>query len=225
KAQPRFEESLAIGKRLNLRWVIADSLLNLGHVAVALGDYTTARTRLEQAATIAKSINEVWLVANVLNNLGEAARIQSDYEQARRSYEESQVLFRTLEAKSDVARSLHNLGHVAQHQGDYEQAEANFRESLSMFRELGNKRGMAECLAGLGGSQAAQNHPQTAARLLAVAESQIHTSGASWWPADQVEYDRNLTLIQAALDEETFARAWAEGQALSLAEAIAEILD
>jgi tetratricopeptide (TPR) repeat protein len=223
-AQHTFEESLAVGVRLNLWWIIADSLLNMGNVIVAQGDYFTARIWLEQAATVAKSNNETWLVANVLNNLGEVARIQGDYEQARRSYEQSQRLFRTMNDRSDVARALHNLGYVARHQGDNERAEANFRESLSMFQELGNKRGMAEGLAGLAGLAAAQGRPHAkqAARLLAAAEAQVHKSRASWWPADQMEYDRNLALIRAALDQETFAASWAEGQTMSLAEAIAE---
>jgi hypothetical protein len=126
--------------------------------------------------------------------------------------------------RSDVARALHNLGYVARHQGDNERAEANFRESLSMFQELGNKRGMAEGLAGLAGLAAAQGRPHAkrAARLLAAAEAQVHKSRASWWPADQMEYDRNLALIRAALDQETFAASWAEGQTMSLAEAITE---
>lgn len=223
-AQAAFEESLAIGKQHNLWWIIADTLLNLGNVAVAQGDFITARNWLEQAAALAKSNDEVWLGANVLNNLGEVARIQGDYEQARCSYEESQILFRSIDDKSDVARSVHNLGYVAQHQGDYERAEANFRESLSMFQELGNRRGMAECLAGLAGLAVAQGQPNArrAARLLAAAEAQLHTSGASWWPADQVEYERNLAVIQATLDQETLAVSWTQGQAMSLTEAIAD---
>jgi hypothetical protein len=110
---------------------------------------------------------------------------------------------------------------VRQHQGDYERAAARFRESLAMFRELGNKRGIVECLAGLAGLAAKQGQPQWAARLLGAVEALLGALGAAWWPADRVEYERNLAAIQAALDEETFAVAWAEGQAMTLEQAIA----
>lgn len=220
-AQHIFEETLVIGKRFNRGYVIANSLLNLGNVAVAHGDYSTARDLFEQAAALAKTNDNNWLVANALNNLGEVARIQGDDEQAQRSYEESQALFSKTGDKPDVARSLHSLGYVAQHQGDYDRAEACFRESLIMFQELGNKRGIIECLAGLASLAAAQGQPQGAARLLAAAEAQLSASGAAWWPADRVEYERNLSAIQAALDQETLAATWAEGQAMTLAEAIA----
>jgi hypothetical protein len=79
-------------------------------------------------------------------------------------------------------------------------------------------------LAGLAGLTAANDQPQKAARLLAAAEAQLRASGSSWWPADQVEIERNLTLIRTALDQETFAAVWLESQAMSLAEAVVEVL-
>lgn len=217
-----FTETLLLGQQMNHRWLIADSLLNLGGVAVAQRDYPTARTRLEEAMAVAKTGDDRWLVASILNNLGEVARVQGDYEQARRSYEESRVLFRETAHKPDVARSLHNLGYVAHHQGDPDQAERYFRESLAIFQELDNKRGIVECLAGLA---AVRGWTQEAARLLAAAETLLTSYGGSWWPADQVEYEHHLAALQAALDKTEFAAAWAEGQAMTLEQAIAWALN
>lgn len=225
-AQRTFEETLALGERHDLWWFVVLSLLNLGNVAATHGDFNTARNRLEQAAGLAKSNDDTWLMAGVLNNLGEVARMQGDYRQAQHCYVECQAL-RKMSEKPDIARLLHNLGYVTLRLGDCEQARANFKESLRMFQEMGNKRGMAECVAGLAGLAAAQDRPhlKRAARLLAAAEAQLRAAGASWWPADQVEYERTLALIQAALDPETFTAAWTQGQAMSLAEAISEALD
>jgi hypothetical protein len=85
---------------------------------------------------------------------------------------------------------------------------------------------MAECLAGLAGLIAAGDPSQTrrAIRLLAAADTQIDTSRSSWWPADQIEIERNLTLIRTVLDPETLAETWREGQAMSLAKAITDAL-
>jgi predicted ATPase/Tfp pilus assembly protein PilF len=224
-AEHNFEEGLAIGRQLDHRWFIAASLLNLGGMAVAQGDYAAAQVRLAEAAVVAKTSDDDWLAASILNNLGEIARVQGDYEQARCSYSESQALLRKTGHKPDVARSLHNLGYVVQHQGNYDQAQAYFQESLAMFRELGNKRGIAECLAGLAGLAVGQGQPQGAARLLGAAQTQLTASGASWWPADLVEYERNLATIQTALNQEIFAAAWKEGQVMSLEQAIAYALD
>jgi tetratricopeptide (TPR) repeat protein len=222
-AQRAFEETLALGERLDMWWFVVLSLLNLGNVAATYGDFSTARDRLEQAAGLAKRNDDTWLMASVLNNLGEVARIQGDYRQAQRSYLECQALRESGE-KPDIARLLHNLGYVTLRLGDCEQARANFQESLSLFQDMGNKRGMAECVAGLASLAVVQDQPQQAARLLAAAEAQLRAAGASWWPADQVEYERNLALIRTVLDPETFDTAWTQGQAMSLAEAIAEAL-
>ena len=90
-----------------------------------------------------------------------------------------------------------------------------------MFRELGNKRGIAECLAGLAGLMAEEGQPRRAAALLAAAATLLNTFGAAWWPADRVEYERNLAATRAALNKESFGAAWAEGQAMTLEGAIA----
>lgn len=221
-----FEETLRLGEQLNLWWFIVTSLHYLGNGAAACGDFPAGYQYLEQATHLAKANDDTWTIATVLNNLGEVARIQGDYVQAQRSYEESQALFRQTGDKPDIARSLHSLGYVALHQGDKQQAEVYFHESLGIFQELGNKRGMTECVGGLAGLLATREPAQAkrAARLLAAAEAQLHSARSSWWPADQVEFDRHLSRLLATLDPETLASTWHEGQAMSLAEAITDAL-
>jgi hypothetical protein len=43
-------------------------------------------------------------------------------------------------------------------------------------------------------------------------------------PVDKDDYERDVALARAQLGEEAFAAAWAEGQAMSLEEAIAYAL-
>jgi hypothetical protein len=81
-----------------------------------------------------------------------------------------------------------------------------------LMEAVGLARG--DFLAGLVSLTIAQNPSQ----------AQLRTSKSSWWPADQVEIERNLALIRAALDPETCAAVWLEGQAMSLAEAVVEVL-
>jgi len=130
-------------------------------------------------------------------------------------------LFRETGDKPDVARSIYSLGYVALHQEDADLAETCFQESLAMFRELGNKRGIAECLVGFASRAIEKTQYQRAGRLLGAATSLLGTLNAAWWPADRVEYKRNLAAIQATLAEDEFAEAWSEGQAMTLEDALA----
>jgi len=49
--------------------------------------------------------------------------------------------------------------------------------------------------------------------------------GASLQPADKIEIDRYWDDVRAQLDEKTFEKAWAEGRAMLLEDAVALALD
>jgi hypothetical protein len=89
-----------------------------------------------------------------------------------------------------------------------------------MFRKLGNQRGIAECVAALAELRAAQGHAQWAAMLLGAARTMLNATGAAWWPADRVEYERSLANIRAALPADAFAAAWGKGQAMTVEQAM-----
>ncbi|HEX9922142.1 MAG TPA: hypothetical protein VGD99_05735, partial [Anaerolineae bacterium] len=57
-------------------------------------------------------------------------------------------------------------------------------------------------------------------RLFGAAEILYENSVVRLEYADQVEYDRNVAVVRAQLDEATFAAAWAEGRAMTLEQAV-----
>jgi hypothetical protein len=67
--------------------------------------------------------------------------------------------------------------------------------------------------------------PQEAARLLGASAAMLETMGMPYPPSDKDEVALYLTDIRSQLDEETFAAAWAEGQAMSMTEAVAYVLE
>ena len=202
------------------------TLMHMGDVALGRGEAAAARARYKEALSIYRQLGAMWGVAQLLNNLGEVARCEGDYGRAAWLYEESLALFREQGSSGDIARSIHNLGYVAHAQGDDVRSAALFAESLALFRERGNQRGTIEGLAGMAGvigaRELAPDGARRAARLLGAAAAQFEAIGAVMWPADRFEYQRNLAAIRAVLGEAAFAAAWAEGQALTLEQAIAE---
>jgi tetratricopeptide (TPR) repeat protein len=155
-----------------------------------------------------------------LNGLGDLARWEGDYCRARGLYEQSLACFR--DARSDLERSvLQNLGYVAHRLGDDQQAVLLALEALSQFRRDGDPRGTAECLVELGGVIAALGHPLQATRLFGAAESLLKVIHSDLTPLCRAEYERDLALTHDALDDEDFARGWAEGEVLPLQEIVA----
>jgi hypothetical protein len=108
------------------------------------------------------------------------------------------------------------MGREAHGQGEYEAAWALLEESLAIFRELGDKEGIAQNLEGLAALAVARAQLVRAARLFGAAEGLREAMGAPLRSADRAEHDRSVAAARAALGEEAFTAAWAEGRAMSL---------
>ena len=158
--------------------------------------------------------------AKALNGAGNLVYSQGDYAAARSLHEESLAIRRELGDKSGIAASLHNLGNVAYSQGEYAAARSLYEESLSIKRELGDKRDIAVCLAGLGGVAAGMGQALRGARLLGGVEALLEAVGAVLQPEDRIPYEQGVGSARAQLGEEEFERAWQEGRAMSMEEAV-----
>jgi hypothetical protein len=124
-----------------------------------------------------------------------------------------------------VAWALRNLGRVVHLLGEHGQARVLLVESLALLHERGNPYQIGCCLDALAGVVAAQGQPEQAARLFGV--GQALRADLQWpWPLGaRIDYERDLSVVRAQLDEATFAAAWAEGRAMSLEQAIANALN
>ncbi len=80
------------------------------------------------------------------------------------------------------------------------------------------------CLEGLARVAVAQGRMKRAARLCGAAAALRVDRGWPLPPAKRVEHDRTVAAARAALGEDAFTAAWAEGHALPLAEAIRDTL-
>jgi predicted ATPase/class 3 adenylate cyclase len=219
------EESLAIRRALGDRPSIARSLNNLGLVAWRQGDYSAARALYEEALAVTRELGERGGEALVLNNLGLIATDQADYAAALSLFRESLAIQRELGDKLNIAIALNNLGNATQHQGDYETARALYKASLEIRRELGNKHGIVYSLERFACLAATQGQAARSARLFGAGESLREAIGARMDAADRADYEPHVAAARAALGDEAFAVAWAEGRAMTLEAAIEYALE
>ncbi len=220
-AQPYYDESATIYREVKDQIGLDDVLGDLGLLAYLRNDYTRARAYLEQSLARFRKAASTPGIEAALNRLGDLARCRGDYDQAERLYSESLDLYYDMGDKDEIPSLLHNLGYVAQHRGDYAQSMALFEQALVIQQEMGNQAGIAECLAGIAGVLAAQGKAQQSARLFGAVEVSREAVGAGVWPANRIEYERNVTLLRQLLDDETLTAAWAEGRAMTIEQAIA----
>jgi predicted ATPase/class 3 adenylate cyclase/Tfp pilus assembly protein PilF len=221
------EETLAIRRELGDRWGVAVSLNNLGNLACDQGDFASARAPLEESLAILRELGDRASIAAPLNNLGEVAGYQGDFIAARSLFEESLSIYRELGDRSGIALLLNNLGVVASNQGEFVTARSLFEGSLANLRELENQGNeVAFLLEGLAAVVAALASSLRAARIWGAAERMREEIGSPLPPNVRPRYERSVASARAASEEEgTFDRAWQEGRALTLDQAIALALE
>ena len=137
---------------------------------------------------------------------------------------ESLSLNRELGTREQLFWNLCILGSLAKRQGDAQEAMARLAESLVGFREIGQRIGIAACLESMAGVAGATGRPMRAVRLFGAAAAIRDRIGHPPYPEEQIEYARRWGEVRAQLDTETFAAAWAAGQAMTIEQAIAEAL-
>jgi hypothetical protein len=94
-------------------------------------------------------------------------------------------------------------------------------EALVLLQEVGDKWGIADGLERLARVAVAQGQAERAAWLCGAAARLRTAIGAPLPPAERTLYESALADARTALGNESFAAAWAHGQALSLEQVIA----
>jgi hypothetical protein len=115
---------------------------------------------------------------------------------------------------------LHQLGFVKHLLGDEASATALLCEGLAMQDRQLHRLCIAESLDRFAWVATDQDRLHRAARLLGAADELRRRMGAPLPLGDKPLYDRYLEAIHAALNNDEFDKAWAEGTALSLDQAV-----
>jgi hypothetical protein len=120
---------------------------------------------------------------------------------------------------------LCNLGHVAVLEGDYPAARLRYAESLPLARKSGDKDGVMQCLGGLGTAAAGLEQGEKGARLLGASDVLRERIAAFMQEDALMAYEHGIALTRARLGDEQFERAWQEGRAMTMEQAIAYALE
>lgn len=229
-------ESVALLRALRDKWGLASVLGSFATVvASAEHDFVTARSYLEESVRLFDEIGAKQASASPLYGLGLTAYLQGDYEAARAAYQESLSICveNGIRPRANMARS--GLADVAWQQGKYEEASRLYREAIAEWQQMGNPGGIARCLECITfvfmnqarteprGDRPAQL--RRAARILGAAQALREQVNSPMTPYEQPEYDRELASLREEVDETSLASAWAEGRAMTLGQAIAQVFE
>jgi hypothetical protein len=124
-----------------------------------------------------------------------------------------------------VAATLNDLGRLVLALGDVDSAQACYGESIALSRPSGACYNIAYGLEGLAAVALRRGWPHGAARIFRAAATLRDAAALPLAPIERPAYQCLEVALRDALGEADLERAWAEGQALTLEQAIAEALD
>jgi DNA-binding CsgD family transcriptional regulator len=160
-----------------------------------------------------------------LINLADIARALDDVEQAGGRLEEALRRMRSAGYTSGIIMSLGALGGLARDRGDHARAMSFYQEALGLGRGHPRTRVVASVIEAVAIVAVAVDQGERGVRLLGAAEALRGGMGLRFRENQGlVALERALSTARAALDEETFATAWAAGRRLRPAQAVAEAL-
>ena len=193
-----------------------------GALALADGDYATARTLMDEGLSIVRELGDQGRLGYGLLHLGHlVGYAQGDYIAARALYQEGLQTLQAIDQEEGVAHALANLAGVALELGEYETAGPLVRDSLRIYQRLGMDWNLAMSLLTAAGVAAAQSLPERAVRLAGAGAIRLDAIAVSQPPVYQARHSRMLERARTAVQDETRRDTlWTEGQAMSLDEAV-----
>jgi len=224
KARSLYLEALTINREVGNRAWEANNLSNLGSIAFYQGNYDLAQTLYEQCLAIRRELGDKRLEATTIGNLGLVARFRGDLRHARALFLEALGLERAIGDRGLQALELLQLGGTAAEEGDHVKAREFLRDALMTAQELGRKTVIAGALDEVAGLCVRERRMEQATRFMGAEEALREALGYPQPPNVASEHEESVAEVQAALDEDTFAAAWSEGEGMTFEQAVAMAL-
>jgi predicted ATPase/DNA-binding winged helix-turn-helix (wHTH) protein len=219
------QESLALFREIDDPKGVARVLGALAWLSIQRSDYPEAEAPAREAVDCARATGDRTLLFCSLAWLAIALREQGRSAEARELYEQSLAQARALGAPFEIGNILKEIGRAECDEGRHDLAEKHFAEGITILHDLGNLPGVIDSLEGLASAAAATAAPRRAARLWSATDALRQEIGNARSVPEGIAYERQLKAVRAALTAEAFNRAWNEGRAMSLDDAVHYALD
>jgi predicted ATPase len=214
-------ESVAIRRRIGDEAGVSVSIGNLALVARDRGDLDGAEAMLRESIATRERLGDRQRVAVVRHNLALVLFDRGELDGATRELEAAIAIARELGHRSEVANAMSDLGFVTAAAGDASRAGRFQLDALALADRIGSPGIAAQSIDGIAGLAAAEGRPLEAATLWAAAETIRRASHYHLLLADRARIDREFAAARERVSEESWWRAWGEGERLDGAGAVA----
>ena len=217
-------EAMRLGSEVGDYALVGDCFFSLGAFAHERGDRDRARPLIEESLAISRRIGDLHMIAYALMRSGRMELTDGDRARARQLLEEALGIFQRERYAFGIGGAQILLAYLALLEGHHEEAKELALRALALAGSLGGwaQRHALELAVAL--EVRAGSH-QRGVRLFGAMDAESRDNGAAFQPFFRGAYDGAIAAARAALGDEAFARAWAEGQAMTLEQAVEYALD
>jgi predicted ATPase/class 3 adenylate cyclase len=199
---------------------LGNSLVIRQMVTAAADDPDGCAEAAREGIAFARAHDDRLTLAASLSNLAELELGRGRTEECERLATESLELFRSLDDPFNASGVLHILAAAALAKGDVRRAREWLREAAEAARRSRSKERYMWVLDSLGEAAQASGDPGRAARLAGAADALAKEHEIMRFPLDEERRASLVAAATAALGEEAFEQARAEGAALTTEEAL-----
>jgi predicted ATPase/DNA-binding XRE family transcriptional regulator len=220
-ARAHLEEGVSLARQVEDRWPLAMCLIRLA--GALRTDNATARRIREEGVAVARSVGDKSVLSQGVIGLVTDNLLEGNLTAAAPLAEEALAEARAIGSATHILLSLLQLVLIKCYQGDPAEAKRYCFEMLAFVRETGNSQWLLLVLLAFGEVASFGGQPQRGARLLVTAVALLRKRGIKI--SDEAERDV-MVLRQAVeraqqLDPAAFEAAWAEGQQMTMEQALA----
>jgi predicted ATPase/class 3 adenylate cyclase/tetratricopeptide (TPR) repeat protein len=220
---PYMQESLTLYRDLGYVSGTIEVLKQLGAVALRLGHFDLAHTWLDEALMLLQQhASTVGKSKTVSYDVGDLAFYEGNYELARKYYEDCLAWAERVVSSVSIGFARVRLGYLYLRCGELQKAAQFFREALDLFLKSENLYGINFTLTGFASLSVAEQRWEKAGNLFFYLEKQFDPPRP---PVEQAPVDRDLAVIRVHLADDDFAKLSAEGNKMTMEQAIALALE
>jgi predicted ATPase/DNA-binding SARP family transcriptional activator len=224
QARSVLEESVELFNLLGDRVSIVFPLAILGSLEIQQGNREKGEAILTECLSLVKMLGDSLVTDWVMIEHAHLARTQGDYGRAEELYRTVLATSRRKGHRYGVTEILRFLGLLAIAQGEYSKARPLLLEALSICQGGGDKRSVVHCLSALAALPDQTPHRSFAVHLLSTVSAQMTTHEVGLAPFDRTVFEQTSVEVQRQVDADRFKLAWAEGQTMTLDDAVAYAL-
>jgi DNA-binding CsgD family transcriptional regulator/tetratricopeptide (TPR) repeat protein len=210
-ATPRLRE-LGAGRELV-------SLFQTGVLAAEFGDLAHVRDVIHDLEKLGEARPQPNVLTGALHLRSRIAASQGDVAGAISLLDEALASHRLAADELQIAVTLIKLGNLRLDQGQTRTAIEGFAEALHFARDAGDRLRLIRALEGCARVLAVID-PDAAVRLAGAIATHRETLGAARWPSEQRTLESWLPEVQRKLKTSAYQRAWEDGCASTLAQAV-----